>query len=439
MATSTDSSFYLPWGQHFANDRAICHLYLMCSSALLPSVGTASDENQTLPHIKSKNRFSKTEEKLGSELKAKQFIKSLGVHSVSSSGIAALTFHWRKTLGASPSVFVCVSQGGKGSAADLRGHATAKALNYSGWNALVVHPDLSAAQRRKLWECTKPEVILFQQTRHPLNDPALYPGIPCVLDVDDADILNPADASRIARIAAGCRQVVVGSRYLAGLFRPHNPNVSVIWTGTYLTRIKGAKPNRDRAPILAWAPSDPFGYPTEAAFVREVVENLASAPAFTFRMYGVPDQQRDRAIALLGNKLPSHMTLELLPPMRYDRFVKSLSEVAVGLQPICVDNEYSLGKSFGKALAYLAADVAIVASNNIDHPLFFRDGVSGRLLDNNVSEWAAACGELLSTPAVRQQLVSAARTEFLARLTTDKAAQLLDAKLRSAITSAGIN
>lgn len=368
-------------------------------------------------------------------LNIKRLLKSSGLPSISLSLLAMLAFLWRRARGTAPAVFICVSQGGKGSAADLRGHATARALGALGWNTLVIHPGLSAAQRRLLWEYLEPEVILLQQTRHPLNDPALYPGTPCLLDVDDADIIDIQQVNRIGAIATACHSVVAGSRYLAALFKRHNPHVSVIWTGTYLTHIEGAKPNIHRAPVLAWAPSDPFGYPAEAAFIGKIIAQLRSAPALTFRIYGVPAKQEGRAVALLGDSLPPNVAVKCMPPMPYELFVSSLAEVAVGLQPICLNDEYSLGKSFGKVLAYLAADVAVVASNKIDHPLFFRDGITGRLLEDDPATWATACMELLAVPEKRQQIVAAARQDFLARLTTDKAAHLLDRKLRAAISS----
>lgn len=56
--------------------------------------------------------------------------------------------------------------------------------------------------------------------------------------------------------------------------------------------------------------------------------------------------------------------------MRYRKFNSSLGRSAVGLQPVCLSNPFSRGKPSGKVLAYLASDVAIVASNAVDHPQF---------------------------------------------------------------------
>ena len=198
----------------------------------------------------------------------------------------------------------------------------------------------------------------------------------------------------------------------------------VIWTGTYLHQPPASLPNGQRGAVLAWAPSDAFGYPAELAFVQHIAQRLQQADV-TLRVYGIKPERQPEMAALWQGKVPGHVRLALMPPMPYADFVVSLAEVAVGLQPVCEDHAYSLGKSFGKALAYLAADAAIVASNNIDHPLFFKDRANSRLLANDAAAWADACDDLLGHADHRQALVNQARLDFLARLTTTRSAALL--------------
>lgn len=330
-----------------------------------------------------------------------------------------------------PVVWISPSGGGVGSAADLRALAIGKALERLGWCCVALHPRLSLPARRALLRLFKPDAVLLQQTRHPLNRPEIYSPTPCVLDVDDADIINPAETDRIGDIAARCHGVVAGSRHLAGLFRAFNPAVRVIWTGTYIHSVALARPNAARGRVLAWAPSDPFGYPVELALVQALVARLSPAADLEFRVYGVPPARHADMHRLWEGRL-SHVSLRLMAPMPYPDFVASLAEVAVGLQPVCEDHQYSLGKSFGKALAYLAADVVVVASNNIDHPLFFTDGVNGRLLLNEPFAWAQACDELLANSEVRKGLVAQARTDFMDRLTTSRSAELMSDLLHRA-------
>jgi hypothetical protein len=150
-----------------------------------------------------------------------------------------------------------------GTAGDLRACAVGRALRKFGWRPIIVPPWLGETQRRRFVRQISPDVILLQQSRHPLNRPSLYPGIPCVFDADDADILNQPDI-----VAPCCREsaaVIAGNHFLAGLYRQYNSDVTVIWTGTYITSVPGSKPNDSRAPVITWAASDPFGYQDEAA------------------------------------------------------------------------------------------------------------------------------------------------------------------------------
>jgi hypothetical protein len=328
-----------------------------------------------------------------------------------------------------PVVWLSLSGGGTGSAADLRAVSVAPELERLGWRSVVLHPRLGPRARRLLLRLCRPDVVLLQQTRHPLNRPELYAPAPCVLDVDDADIINPAERERIGDIARRCAGVVAGSRHLARLFAPYNPARRVIWTGTYLHSPAHAQPNGARGAVLAWAPSDPFGYPAELAFVQRLAQGLAT-PGLELRVYGIRPERQQEMHALWQGKLPANVRLRLMAPMSYAAFVASLSEVAVGLQPVCEDHSYSLGKSFGKALAYLAADACIVASDNIDHPLFFRDRVNSRLLRNDAAAWAGACDALLAEPTLRAQWVAQARSDLLARLTTHQSAALLSELLQ---------
>lgn len=342
--------------------------------------------------------------------------------------VAAVQAH----MSGKPVVWLSLSGGGTGSAADLRAVSVAPALNRLGWASVVLHPRVGRTARRGMLRLFRPDVVLLQQTRHPLNRPETYAPVPCVLDADDADIINPAETARIGDIAARCYGVVAGSRHLARLFEAFNPARRVIWTGTYLHKPSGhSLPNGQRSAVLAWAPSDPFGYPSELAFVQRIAEQLIATDA-ELRVYGIKPERQAEMAALWQGKLPGGIRLCLMPLMPYPDFVASLAEVAVGLQPVCEDHEYSLGKSFGKALAYLAADTAIVASNNIDHPLFFKDSLNSRLLDNDPQAWAGACNELLADAAKRQALVKQARMDFMARLTTTRSAALLSELLHLA-------
>jgi len=319
-----------------------------------------------------------------------------------------------------------------GSAGDLRGRAIGVALRGRGWRTVVVPPWLGLAQRQRIIRKERPDVILLQQSVHPLNRPWLYPGVPCVFDADDAYIINTPET-----VVPCCRQsaaVIAGSRNLANRFREHNSHVSVVWTGTYIKEARGLIPSAQRGRVITWALSDALSAGHESLFVREVLLRLAKRTKFSFRLYGV---NAPEAVAeYLQPIRDAGVEVTTFPMLRYRPFVDSLHDVAIGLTPICQAHAFFQGKSFGKILGYIAADVAVVAANAIDHPLFFRHGENGMLADENVDQWVECCATLLDDPERRSKMVAQARQEFMARLTVTRCAELVDEVFSRVISKA---
>ena len=129
-----------------------------------------------------------------------------------------------------PRAILFASQADSGGSGYLRAHAVGMALRERGWRTVMPNARLSLSQRRRLVALEKPDVILLQQARHPLNRPRYYPGVPTVFDLDDADILDPRNTDDVIECVSQSKAAIAGSRYVADLLRPHNPNVSVVWT-----------------------------------------------------------------------------------------------------------------------------------------------------------------------------------------------------------------
>src|SRR5262249_58601733 len=104
-----------------------------------------------------------------------------------------------------------------------------------------------------------------------------------------------------------------------------------------------------------------------------------------FDLYGVDDGPA--AEPYLDPLRRAGMAVRTYPRLPYRTFIRTLSRATVGLQPVCTDSPFSQGKSFGKVLAYLAANVPVVATDEVDHPVFFRDAENGFLVGNSVPEW----------------------------------------------------
>lgn len=322
-----------------------------------------------------------------------------------------------------------LSESISGWSGELRAIALEPHLARFGWRLISVPPNLSLSQRRRIIGLDRPDLILLQQSRHPLNRPALYPDIPVIFDADDADILDPRCAESVLECCRGSVSIIAGSRFLRDQFRVYNSNVAIVWTSTYLEHIEGAIPTEQRGPVITWAHSGPLDYVEEAKFVRDVILQLARRTTFSFRLYGIAEYRKHEADDYLEPLRKAGLSIQTFPQMPYHPFVQSLGSAAVGLHPVCAaTNPFSQGKSFGKLLAYLAADVAIVTSNAVDHPLFFRDKVNGMLIADDVDTWVERCERLITVPGLRREIVGAARPDFLRRLTSARAAELVAAQ-----------
>lgn len=316
----------------------------------------------------------------------------------------------------------------------LRAYNIGDHLAAHGWATVLCEPSLALAQRLRIARLFKPNVILIQMARHPNNAPQPFAPVPAVFDIDDADFQDKTQLPRILANMAGCRRVIAGSRYIADWCRQHNPAVDVIWTATPV-RPGPVRSQLDRGKIVSWAAGDPVGYPVEADFVRKVMALVAAErPDIVFRLYG--DDGSAGYEALVARYRTDGIAIETRPSLAYDSFLQSLEDVAVGLNPLVNMDGFSAGKSFGKVLAYLDANVPCINTPNVDHPLFFDNGRNGYLADIDPRRWADLVIELIDAPERREQMARAARIDLVARLSVPAAGRRVEAVLKSAIAAA---
>jgi hypothetical protein len=183
-----------------------------------------------------------------------------------------------------------------------------------------------------------------------------------------------------------------------------------------------------REPIVAWAHATPLGYPHEAELVQRVMIEVGRRTAYTFWLFGTTEEAAAEWFAPIR---ATGARCVATPPMDYPRYLEKVAEAAVGIQPVVAASDFSQGKSFGKLLAYLSGQVAVVASDAVDHPLFFEHGRNGYLVDDSVDAWATAIVDLLTDRARRARLALAAWDRFNQELTTEVFARRLDGVLRS--------
>lgn len=329
-----------------------------------------------------------------------------------------------------PTVVIFPSRDAWLSSSNLRAWLVAPELQRLGWRTVTVPYALSLAQRRRLLRLEKPDVILLQQTQHPLNQPALYQPYPCVLDADDADYLDPRYQSHIAQCARDAAIVVGGSRLTAQLLGQHNARPAhILWTCTPRPHGPPAVAPRGRQPVVGWAHDTPLEYTHEAQLMQQVMMEVCRRTPCTFWLFGTKAKDAEAYFAPIRALGGNCVALERMP---YAAYLETVGALSVGLQPIALQSDFSRGKSFGKILAYLAGQVPVVASDAVDHPLFFRHGQNGYLVGDAVQEWADAIVPLLEQPELRQRIGTATWDDFHKTFTTEVFARRMDQILRSA-------
>lgn len=297
----------------------------------------------------------------------------------------------------------------------LRAHNIAAGLASHGWASIVIDPSLSLVQRNRLLERFKPDVVVVQQCRHRLNRLEHISKWHFVLDIDDADFLDPKLTPVLESVASYAAAVMAGNCYLRDWALQFNSNVSVVWTGTPLTAAPRPS-HRQRAPIITWAQSGPLGYPDELAFCRDIILGVVSRIGpVDFRLYDCEGKENH---PVLKDLEAAGVRLQLLPFMKYDQFLASLQQASIGLSPLAGRN-FSLGKSFGKILGYIDARVPVICSDSADHGLFFTS--QSGVVSNDPDVWVDAICCLLADPDARDRMAASAYDLALSRLSTEAA------------------
>jgi glycosyltransferase involved in cell wall biosynthesis len=296
-----------------------------------------------------------------------------------------------------------------------------------GWTSRIldIHEASDPARFESACREFEPDVVLLQRAFAPHQHPdRLRPAI-VIIDLDDALFLRTDMAAQMESAVSSAHAFVAGNRFIGEWGKRFNANVQVIHTcGPMRAERTGHRP-RDRQRIVAWPHSAPFDYPEELELVGQVLVELRKRCEFTFRLYGSNFSYADgltRKEPWLKNMQQQRVTVSLMPSMPYAQYVASLEEVAVGMQPIV--SEWSKGKSFGKLLACMSSEAAVVCSDAADHAFMF-NGSNG-ILARSVSDWVEGIRFYLESPADRERAAEIAYRDYCEKLTTPVAAQALE-------------
>jgi hypothetical protein len=327
-----------------------------------------------------------------------------------------------------PRVAFSVGDDNDGFSSGLRGYAIAEELRNLGWRTIVIPKQLELLQRQRLMRRERPNIVVLQKSRHPLNRPRYYPDAICVFDIDDADFLDPQRRDSVVECMKGSAQVIAGSRNVADFARLHNDNVDIIWTGSRpFARPPAAKLD---PPVVGWAVSNAGSYPKEMALLVSALTHVRS-DNWQFWLFGANDAATGRA--LIDPLVARGIRVRALPFMNYQKFLNLVRMVSIGLAPLMsARSEFSAGKSFGKILGYLDCRAAIVASDSADHALFIRSGENG-FLAATAEEFGSKIDLLLADGNLREQIALRAHGDYIEKLSIASVAQKLDGVLRSLI------
>ncbi|MEM6660598.1 MAG: hypothetical protein AAF666_00340 [Pseudomonadota bacterium] len=281
------------------------------------------------------------------------------------------------------------------------------------------------AQRQRFLRRLDPDLIVMQGVRHALNRPALYADWPIVLDIDDADFHLPRFLEPLEQAMEHVACVTAGSAYVANwCLGAGAAEARVVWTGTPPTA-RVPVPAAHRPPVVAWAQTRPMTYRREAALVADVMRGLAARrPGVTLRLY---DRQAGDDPRFLDLFRAPGLSVEWVENCRYDAYLASFDDVAIGLAPLSPETPFSRGKSFGKVLAYLDRHVPVVGSDACEHGAFFTPETG--VITNDITKWVSSLDRLLGDPSACHTMAAAAHTAFLEQLTTQAAAGAMDSVL----------
>jgi glycosyltransferase involved in cell wall biosynthesis len=315
-----------------------------------------------------------------------------------------------------------------GDSSGLRGYAIARELKKYGWRTAVIPKQLELSQRQRLVRLERPDIIVLQKGRHPLNRPKYYANTTCIFDLDDADFFDPLLREGTIECMVNSSGVIAGSTFVADFARKYNPRVEVIWTGSTPINFAGAQ--KPLPPVVAYAVSNATLYPRECELVASSLA-LVRRKDWQFWLFGVTDPGAARR--MIKDLQDKGISCRLFPFMNYRKFLKTMEMVSIGLAPLVPSNEaLTGGKSFGKILSYLNSGAATVASNVADHPLFFEHGVNGYLA-SSPNEFAECVELLLSNGELRDQIARRAYRDYIDKLSIDVAARKMDGFMRKLI------
>jgi hypothetical protein len=309
---------------------------------------------------------------------------------------------------------VCDDEPGWGS--ELRSKRIVGYLQVEGKRALFLPSRLSSYQRKRIGRRVKADVVVHQTFVNEKADPKDFPEAINIVDFDDAHFLDPKLQHSIIERCLLCEAAIGGSRYTENWLRQYVNKTLMLWTSAPYIHVEASPPS-SRSKTIIWGTTNPLLTKSEAELVRNIIHNCATKTSFEFIVIG--DGSEKEIVKFFALGLPEFIKIRHIPRMPYDDFIQLLTQGAVGIAPLIIDGDcFNAGKSFGKILAYIAAEVPVVASNAVDHALFFQNGENG-FLASEIEQWGDHVVRLLMEPELRDIIAANAKIQLQKELSID--------------------
>ncbi len=197
--------------------------------------------------------------------------------------------------------------------------------------------------------------------------------------------------------------VIGANEYLAQVPRERGANARELRIGEDLQRYTDRNDNRTQSEphtiTLGW-----IGSPSTEKYLKLIAEPLDSLakrfPNTELMIVGGGSFKLDR--------MPVHHH-----PWSQETEVSNLHKMDIGLMPL-PDEQWSLGKSGGKARLYMAVGIVPVATDIGFNRDLIDDYETGRLIEN-IDDWEESLAELIDNCELRHSLSKGARAKIEAR------------------------
>ena len=274
----------------------------------------------------------------------------------------------------------------------------------------------------KKYDCVFVDRELFDSANFEMEERFAAACRTFVLDVDDAVFFRyPEKYERLARMSD---LVIAGNKFIDEYTRPFNDRIRIVPTCVQMADYPAREwPANDSArPVVGW-----MGTTGNLDYINVCAAGLRDVAArYDFEMrFVVPDLSPLEKIDLTGvnvTHVPWHGPTEVAELQKFD----------VGLMPLYPDRDWDRYKCGLKLIQYMAVGVPGIASPVGVNADIISDGVTGMIAASD-ADWIRHLESILESPALRQEMGTAARRVAADKYSIEANFPLLESALQDCV------